>query len=726
MSKKRKTAGGWHSIHYTIEMAKRSGPLPLLKGMRSKNACKTCALGMGGQKGGMVNEKGHFPEFCKKSLQAMASDMQPGISEDFFKEHSIADLQKMSPRSLEFLGRLKTPLIRRKNRDHYEVIGFDEALDIIVERLKSVDPKRSFFYFSGRSSNEAAFILGLLARSYGTNHVNNCSYYCHQASGVGLASTIGSQAGTVQLEDVDKCDLFFLVGANPASNHPRLLTSLMKLRNRGGKVVVINPIKEQGLVRFSIPSNPKSLLVGSEIASHYIQPHVGQDLAFFQALAKVVLEKEKQNTSFIEAHTNGFAAFKEGLDPYKLEDLAAQSGVALKDIYEIADLYMASQKTVFSWAMGITHQINGVDNVKGIVNLALLGGMVGKEGCGLMPLRGHSNVQGIGSMGIKPELAKEVIENLAQAGLKVPEHKGYDTMACMDAGHRGEMDFAFCLGGNLFGSNPDSAYAAESLSKVKTLVYLNTTLNTGHAHGLGEETLVLPVLARDEEEQATTQESLFSYVRLSEGGKPRHEGPRSESGIITYLARRLFGEDHPIPWRHLADHSQIRELIGKTIPEYAQIAKMDKDKKEFYVAGRKVHDFKFNTQDGRALFSPVKAPLWQKEGGLRLISARSEGQFNTVVYEEEDRYRGQSRRDIILMNVRDMDKRGFKRDEKVWVKGPAGKMRHILVRPFDIKEGAVMMYYPEVNEIIGRQLDPLSKTPAFKSVPIEVGAEKEA
>src|SRR5262245_17883843 len=269
-----KRGGGWAAIKYTLRMANRVGWWRLWKAMTSRNACKTCALGMGGQAGGMRNELGHWPEVCKKSLQAIVADMQAGLQPEFFRCYSIAQLRSLSPRELEWCGRLTQPLFADAADSHFRVLSWAEALSRLADQLRSGSAEQTFFYASGRSSNEAGFLLQLFARLYGTNFVNNCSYYCHQASAVGLTGSLGTGTATVSLEDVERTELFVLMGGNPASNHPRLLRSLMNIRRRGGHVIVINPVKELGLVNFSVPSDWRSLLFGSEIASLYIQPHI--------------------------------------------------------------------------------------------------------------------------------------------------------------------------------------------------------------------------------------------------------------------------------------------------------------------------------------------------------------------------------------------------------------------------------------------------------------------
>ncbi len=718
--------GGFRAILYSLKIGRRVGLWKLWSAMRSKNACKTCALGMGGQLGGMVNEGGHFPEVCKKSFQAMASDMQAGIKPEFFAKFGINELRALSPRELEYCGRIVDPIYAAPGDTHYRVISWDEALEKTIAALKAAGPQRSFFYASGRSSNEAGFLLQLFSRVFGTNYVNNCSYYCHQASGVGLGSSIGVGTGTVQLEDVDKADLYILIGGNPASNHPRLLRNLMTIRRRGGKIIVINPAKELGLTKFRVPSDVRSLFFGSEIASQYIQPHIGGDIALLTGMAKAVLAKSGEDRAFVDASTEGSAAYIEQVKATNWDQIVRDSGVAQKEIEEAAETYCRAKNAIFGWTMGITHHLHGVQNVQAIVNLALLRGMVGRAPAGLMPIRGHSNVQGIGSVGVTPVLKAALLKRFEEElKIEAPKSPGLDTMACVEAAHRGEMDAALCLGGNLYGSNPDADYATKAIKSLKHVTYLSTTLNTGHAWGLGKETLILPVLPRDEEPEPTTQESMFSFVRYSEGGKARYKGPRSEVSILATLGQRILGPSGPVDWSSLQSHSKIRELIARLIPDYAEVAKIDATKKEFSIPGRALHAGTFPTPSGKAKFHvtpiPIKAALNDNE--LMLMTVRSEGQFNSVVYEEEDLYRNQDRRDIVMLNEQDMQRMGIKKDQRVRLKSTVGEMRYLLARPFDVRAGNAIVYYPESNVLIPRDVDPQSKTPAFKAIRITVAAE---
>ncbi len=719
------TGGGWAAVAYTFRMAWKVGFRRLWQAMSSKNACKTCALGMGGQAGGMRNEMGHWPEVCKKSLQAMVADMQAGLKPEFFEKYSIAQLKTLSPRELEWCGRLTQPLIARPGDTHYRPISWDDALARIASQWKSNDPDRTFFYASGRASNEAAFLLQLFARLYGTNFVNNCSYYCHQASGVGLTDSLGSSTATLSLEDVEGADLFFLIGGNPASNHPRLMRTLMNINRAGGSTIVINPVREVGLVNFSVPSDVRSLFFGSKIASLYVQPHIGGDMAVLAGVAKYVLERGAVNTPFVTEASEGFDAYAAHIRALSWEEIETSGGVPRDVIRQIADLYCKAKNVVFGWTMGITHHTHGVANVQSIVNLALLRGMVGRPKAGLLPIRGHSNVQGVGSMGVVPNLKAQVLDNLEKyLDVKLPRSPGLDTMACMDAADEGRVNSAFCLGGNLFGSNPDANFAHQALAKLDLITYVNTTLNTGHAWGLGKETLILPAMARDEEPEPTTQESMFNFVRLSDGGQVRLQGPRSEVDLIASLAGAVVGNLPRVDWTGLKRHCHVRELIAGIIPGYEQAATIEQTKKEFHIPGRLLHTPKFPTASGKAKFVVRPLPhVTQAENQLRMMTVRSEGQFNTVVYEEEDIYRNQDRRDIILMNAGDIERLGLKVDQRVVIRSSAGVMRNILVRPYDIRAGSSLMYYPEANVLVPKTLDPQSKTPAFKNVLITLEAD---
>jgi molybdopterin-dependent oxidoreductase alpha subunit len=672
---------------------------------------------MGGQRGGMVDESGSFPEVCKKSVQAMAADLQGAIRPEVLDDLSFQRLQGMTPRALEHLGRITTPLLASGLDDRLRPVTWKEAMDRIAKAINKTPPDRSFYYLSGRSSNEAAFLMQLFARLRGTNNVNNCSYYCHQASGVGLSSVTGSGTATVALEDLDTCDLVILIGANPASNHPRFMKHLMQVKRNGGRVVVINPVHEVGLQRFKVPSDVRSMLRATRIADLYIKPNMGGDALLLLGLVKMLIERDAIDHAFIDNHVDGWSDFEAVVKETGWDEIDA-CGVSKEELEAFADLYVKSKATIFAWAMGVTHHAHGVDTVRMIANAAIARGMLGRPGAGLLPLRGHSNVQGIGSVGVVPALKQAFFEKLNdKLGGALPTSPGWDTMACIDAAHEGKVDLAMCLGGNLYGSNPGAVFTAEAMQRIGTVVYMSTTLNTGHAWGRGRETIVLPVLARDEEPQSTTQESMFSFVRLSSGGDARHDGPRAETDVIGELGARVLGDDGPVQWSTLSDHDEIRRMIAAVVPGYGAIDDIGQTKQEFQIEGRIFHEPVFATANGRCKVHAITppAPAVVESNQVRIATVRSEGQFNTVVYEEQDFYRGQERRDVILLNVDDMRRMGIDDGQRVRVQTTTGSME-VLARTYDVAVGNAAMYYPEANAIVPRTTDPSSRTPAFKGV----------
>jgi molybdopterin-dependent oxidoreductase alpha subunit len=716
MAKHLSAGGGFAAALYALKQARAAGMIRMAGRMQSHNACKTCAVGMGGQGGGMRNEHGHFPEVCKKSLQAQAADMQPPISEHFFAEHPIAELEGWSGRALEAAGRLGFPVLWRDGATHFRPIPWTDAYALAAAGLRAAPPARTFFYSSGRSSNEAAFLLQCFARVFGTNNVNNCSYYCHQASSVALQRAIGSGTATVTLDDLQHADLAVVIGANPASNHPRLITQLVNLRRHGGKVIVINPLREVGLLRFRLPSDWHSMLFGSHVSDLYLQPHIGADIALLKLLLKGVVEGGHLDRDFIGAHVEGWDTVEADIRAASREALLAGCGVPASDVDAAVEMLIASRGTIFAWAMGITQHASGVDNVLAIVNLALSRGMVGKGGAGLLPIRGHSNVQGVGSVGVSPALKAEFAARLQQLyGIELPSVPGLHTLASVEAAGRGDIDCALLLGGNLFAATPDRTWTAQALQRIGTTVYISTKLNEGHVHGRGRTCLILPALARDEERQCTTQESMFNFVRLSSGGAAAaSEEMRPEVEIIATLAGMVLPPG-PVDFARLHDHGAIRAAIAAVVPGYEAIGAIDRTKVEFHVAGRTRHTPEFGTPSRKAHACVTPVPDFPlADGEFRLMTLRSEGQFNTVVYEDEDIYRGNERRDVVMMNEEDARALGLRRDQRVAVENQTGRME-VLVRFAGLPRGNLAMYYPEANVLIPRQVDPASGTPVFKS-----------
>jgi molybdopterin-dependent oxidoreductase alpha subunit len=715
--------GGPKKVLYTLKTVARIGLLNSAKALNSKNTCKACGLGMGGQRGGMTNEKDEFPSVCNKSIQAQSTDIQEPIPTDLFN-HTLDDFKQLSAYELEHLGRLNNPLYKSADGNKYSPVSWEFALDKMARAFSATKPERSFFYSSGRSSNEAGFILQLLARLYGTNNVNNCSYYCHQATGVGLGNVIGTGTATVSLEDVGNCDCIFVIGANPSSNHPRFVHQLKNCRERGGQVIIINPAKEPGLVRFAVPKSAKSMLSGGTwIASEYVQPKIGSDLALFKGIAKALIEANQIADDYIAQHTDNFINFKQDIDNTDWQTLVDTCGVDKEKISSLANAYAQSEKAIFAWGMGITHHLHGVENVEAIANLALLRGMLGKPAAGLLPLRGHSNVQGIGTVGVKPILAEDVLHQLEQhMGVQLPRTKGMDTIACLTAAHEGKIDAALVMGGNLFSATPDSSWAQAALDNIGFKAYLTTTLNAGHITGMEtSEALILPVTARDEEWQPTTQESMFNYVRLSDGGIDRLHNVKPEVEILCELGKRLIPLS-TLDFQQFKQHDSIRAAIAATVPGLSELKDIAQTKQEFTIKNRLFDTPDFQTANGKAQFqtNALPAPVTSTEYPFLLASIRSEGQFNSIIYEESDSYRGTDTRWSVLMNKYDMEMMGIAAGDLINIRSPQGEMKAVKVFVFDVPRGNVMAYYPEANVLIATTHDPRSKTPAFKSVPVQI------
>jgi len=711
-------AGGLPALLYVLKKGREAGGiLKLYRRLRSRNACKTCAVGMGGQRGGMVNEAGRFPEVCKKSVQAQAGDMGRVVTEEWLARTPIDRLLGLSSRECEARGRLTFPIMAEEGDRRFRRVSWDEALDRAGDALRESTPEEAFFYVSGRSSNEAAYLLQLVARAWGTRNIHNCSYYCHSASGEALGRVYGSGTASVVLEDLAQADLVLVAGANPASNHPRLITQLIHLRRRGGKVIVVNPLAELGLLRFRVPSDWRSMLFGSRISDLYLKPHVGSDIALFKAILKLVIERGGVDRDYVADHTAGFEEVEADLASASLDDLLAACGVPRAELLRAVDMILEAKRGVFLWAMGLTHHEHGVDNILSLTNLALARGWLGRPGTGLLPIRGHSNVQGVGSVGVAPVVKKAFAERMEEVyGIEVPTDPGQDTYSSMVAAAEGRIRAAVLLGGNLYGSNPDLEFAGEALRRIPFSLSITTKLNPGHFHGRGRTAIVGPVLARDEEPQRTTQESMFNFVRLSEGGRPAVEGEmRSEVDIVASLAERILPPGR-FDWSALRSHERLREEMARVVPGYGAVGRIGETRREFQIEGRTFHDPRFATPDGKAQFVVTPLPDFRTEPDeLRLMTLRSEGQFNTVVYEDEDLYRGNLRRDVVMLSAEDARRLGLAEGDRVVVETEAGRIE-VSAAVVDIRPGNLAMYYPEANALVPRRLDPRSRTPAFKSV----------
>lgn len=733
--------GGLPVIEYWAEHTLSPEGPKLWKTLLHKSACLSCSWGTGGQKGGFTNEVGEKLQRCMKSVEAISAEIKPPIPKHFFEQHSLEELQKLSSLEADRLGRWSFPVILRQGKSYYEKISWDEIYKIAEIAFRK-QPERVASYSSGRSSNEAAFLLQLMMRTLGSNNLADCSDLCHAPSTFGLKQMFGTNTSIVSLESLKQADCVVLSGANSSYNHPRLMNELIKLRERGGKIIVINPVMEIGLVKFGSPAFPiKSLIPGSDISSLYLQPIPGSDVALFMGIQKSLIERGMIQQEFLQAHTEGWEAIITQAQEISWETITKTCGVSQEEIAAAATIIGTSKKVVFAWAMGITQHQNGVDNVYSIANTALLTGNAGKEGAGVMPVRGHSNVQGFGSMGVTVKLRKEIqqaLEKLLGRSRSVGEAQslskvqGYDTHALIEAADADKVDTLICVGGNLYAANSDSSKVKRALGKIETIIYLATKPNLGHFNGLAHQnTIIIPVLNRFENPHKTTVESGNNFVRFNDEGKTHLKDADliAEVDFLAELAHRIHGE-YPVNWRKLQDTKYVRHLIAEIIPGYEKMAKIDETQEEFTISGRIVTKPHFATPDGKAKMFVTPLPQLTlpeaKDFGVpeqtrsvvvALMTGRSYAQHNTVVYQIEDKYRGMPHRNCILMNRADAESAGFQEHQRVTVQGNVGKLENVEIIYGAVRSGAAVMFYPEVNVIFNAPIEERSGTPAFKRVP---------
>jgi molybdopterin-dependent oxidoreductase alpha subunit len=709
--------------------------MKLWQTLTHKSACLSCAWGTGGQKGGFHNEDGEFLQRCAKSVEAIAAELQPATA--FHEQYSLTELQRLTSRQADRLGRLSVPLLLRSGQSHFEQISWDQVYDLVEAGFRQ-PPERVASYSSGRSSNEAAYLLQLLIRALGSNNLADCSDLCHAASTIGLKQMFGSGTSMVSLASLKQADCVVLIGSNAPANHPRLMNELIQLRDQGGKVIVVNPLVEVGLVKFASPAFPiKSMLAGgSAISSLYLQPIPGSDVALFVGIQKALIEQELIAWDYLKAHTENWQAIVEQARSTDWAKITTTCGVSQVELEQAAAIIGTSLGVVFAWAMGATQHENGVDNIFSIANTALLTGNAGKPGAGTMPIRGHSNVQGFGSMGVTvhlKEAMRSALETLLQRPLsRVP---GYDTRALIEAADAGKIDTLLCLGGNVYAANPDLTQAQRSLGKIETIAYLATKPNLGHFHGLARQnTLILPVFARFENPHKTTCESGNNFVRLNDAGTTHltQADLISEVEFLAELAHRLHG-DRPVDWRKLQNTEYIRQLIAQTIPGYEAMATIDQTQTEFTINDRIFNTPQFPTPSGKAtmFITPLPQltlptpedfgmPASTRGIVLALGTGRSYSQHNTVVYRDGDKYRGMPHRNCILVNAIDAETGGFQAHDRVTVHGNIGKLENVEVIYGTIRPGAALMFYPEVNAIFSARSDDRCGTPAYKRVPVFV------
>jgi len=690
-----------------------------------------------------------FAEFCENGAKAVAHEATTKrVDADFFARWPVSRLREQSAHWLEAQGRLTQPMIRRAGRDHYEPISWEEALGHIGSKLRSLgSPDQAVFYTSGRTSNEAAFLYQLFVRELGTNNLPDCSNMCHESSGIGLGETIGVGKGTVSLDDFAEADAIFILGQNPGTNHPRMLTTLQRAKERGCRIVSINPLRELGLVRFSNPQRPLELLGGrsTELSDLYLQVRIGGDVALLKGIMKHVLEMESARPGkvldheFLDRHTVGFPELRQHVVATPWEDLEEESGIDRGRMAEAARIYTEARNVIACWAMGLTQHKNGVANVREVTNLLLLRGNIGRPGAGVCPVRGHSNVQGDRTMGIVERPTAAFLERLEREfGFAPPHAPGLDTVETLRAMLDGKVRVFFAMGGNFAAATPDSERAEQALSKCELTVQVSTKLNRSHVVG-GAEAIILPTLGRTERdrqaggEQFVTVEDSMSMVHRSQGHlSPASEHLRSEPAIVAGLARATLGNRTKVPWEHLVgNYDRIRDRIERVIPGFDRFNERVRQECGFRLPNG-ARERRFATEGGlaRLTINPMTGRRLA-HGELLLMTIRSHDQFNTTIYGLDDRYRGiEGRRNVVFLNDADAADLGLSPDDEVDLtsryEGVTRTVRRFRVIPYDIPRRCAAAYFPEANPLVALEsFADGSRTPTYKSIVVTISRSQD-
>ena len=685
-----------------------------------------------------------FAEFCENGAKAVSDEATKRRADrDFWSKWSVSELSQKSDFWLNSQGRLTEPMILHPESNHYQPISWNDAFDIIADNLVSLDnPNEAIFYTSGRTSNEAAFLWQLLARRFGTNNLPDCSNMCHESSGVALTESIGIGKGTVTLDDFNSADLIIVVGQNPGTNHPRMLTALRDAKKKGASIISINPLTETGMKKFKHPQNPIEMLgFGSTIADKHLKLNINSDQALFRAFSKSVIESGNIDEDFIDNYTSGYDEYKKIVIESDFSNISEITGISLEEIVEVGEKVSKSKSTIVCWAMGITQHKNSVSTIQEIVNFLLLGGNIGKEGAGVCPVRGHSNVQGDRTVGINHKPSPAFIDNLEKStGIRGPEKHGFDSVEAVKAMENGSGKVFLAMGGNFLSAMSDTTRTSSALSNCNLTAHVSTKPNRSHLI-TGKIGLILPCLGRTEEDtsdsvgkQFVSVENSMGIVHSSTGTfKPASEYLISEPAIVSGIGGALESrlERSGVPWRNLSeDYNLIRELIQNTIPGFENYNDRIKSESGFYLPNPPRDSRTFKTKNGLANFIFTDISFAKSADHFMMMTIRSHDQYNTTIYGLDDRYRGiKNGRRVVLMNENDMSNHDLLKGSLVDL---SSEMKSGLivspkwfVVPYDIPEGNVATYFPESNMLI--PLDSVadgSNTPTSKSVPIKISKSK--
>ena len=733
------------TMRFTLrEMGAVRGVAQLLKlNQKTGFDCQSCAWPS-------PDEHRNVAEFCENGVKAVSDEATTKrVTREFFAQYSVADLAARTDHWLNHQGRLTEPMILRRGAMHYEPVAWAEAFALLATELRALaSPHEASFYTSGRTSNEAAFLYQLFVRRFGTNNLPDCSNMCHESSGVALRESLGVGKGTVTLHDFEMTDAIFIVGQNPGTNHPRMLTSLEHAKRNGARIVSVNPLPETGNFRFKNPQDFKNpvkglgmlLGEGTHLSDLWLPVRVGGDLAAFKGIMKEMLETEARqpgaalNREFIDGQTIGFDRFKAQLDATSWDEILHHSGLTRAQIVEAANIALGARKIICCWAMGLTQQQEAVATIQEVVNFLLLGGNVWRSGAGACPVRGHSNVQGDRTMGVWERMGETFHDALdREFGFASPREHGLDTVQTIRAMHDGRVKVFFAMGGNFLSATPDTEFTAQALRRCRITAHVSTKLNRAHLI-TGEQALILPCLGRTEidrqsaGDQFVTVEDSMGIINPSRGNlAPASEHLRSEVAIVCGLARAVLGPDDRVAWESLqGNYARIRDHIEHVVTPGFESFNERIAQGPFYLPNT-ARDGRFATKSGKAVFTAHPLPDNDLPGGqFALMTMRSHDQFNTTIYGLDDRYRGiYNGRRVVFLNGQDVAELGVTQGEFVDLTshfhGTDRVARHFMVVPYPIPRRCAAAYFPEANVLVPIDaVTPGSGTPISKFVPVTI------
>ncbi|MFB8109252.1 FdhF/YdeP family oxidoreductase [[Kitasatospora] papulosa] len=727
------SAAGLPAVAHTLRIAqqqmgvRRTAQTLLKVNQKDGFDCPGCAWPEGDER--------HTAEFCENGAKAVAEEATlRRVTPDFFAAHPVADLGTRSGYWLGQQGRITQPVYLPEGADRYEAVTWERAFEIIAEELTALSsPDEALFYTSGRTSNEAAFLLQLLAREFGTNNLPDCSNMCHESSGSALTETIGIGKGSVSLEDLHQADLIIVAGQNPGTNHPRMLSALEQAKAAGAKIISVNPLPEAGLERFKNPQTARGMLKGAALTDLFLQIRIGGDQALFRLLNKMIIEADGAvDTGFVAEHTHGYEEFVRAARAADWDETLTATGLDRATIEQALSMVLASERTIVCWAMGLTQHKHSVPTIREVVNFLLLRGNIGRPGAGVCPVRGHSNVQGDRTMGIFERPAPAFLDALdREFGITSPRHHGYDVVRSIQALRDGDAKVFFAMGGNFVGATPDTAVTEAAMRRARLTVHVSTKLNRSHAV-TGARALILPTLGRTDKDvqaggkQFVTVEDSMGMVHASRGNlAPASPHLLSEPAIVARLARSVLGPASTTPWEDFEkDYGTIRDRISRVVPGFEDFNARVARPGGFTLPHAPRDERRFPTATGKANFTaaPVEYPELP-EGRLLLQTLRSHDQYNTTIYGLDDRYRGiKGGRRIVMVNPQDAQDLGLADGSYTdlvseWKDGVERRAPGFRVVHYPTARGCAAAYYPETNVLV--PLDATadtSNTPASKSV----------